>query len=770
MLENLNETQTSLTKKEYDGLSNYVRNELLEITSKIELVRQLIKPDRKRAKDLERDKYNRVKVNLEEPHILEDMDYFRPLAIYYQKHGKYTNLFPNPAPNSEYKKFWDEQKRRCIEGYVRESDGEWISGYFYYYLNFSPILKTIIPDGAERNEDGTIQTDRIYTFPDFWDGDYWFFHYLDKAEKAGKHANVLKTRGRGYSYKGGSLPNRNYFMIEKSKSYAVAFDKEYLTKDGLLTKAWDNMNWMDTETPFVKAREYKDQDMHKRASYKDIVSNAVGGYESEIIGITCKDDPEKPRGKRGKLIEFEESGKFPGLEQSWNVSLDSVEEGRRVFGTLLAFGTGGTKGANFEAAKKLTYKPRTFHVLPLKNIYDKVSGNGESSYFVPVYVNRADCYNLEDKQITGNSDVIKALIEVLEDREVLINGGADSESIQRRKAENPITIQEAILKTGRSDFPVADINDFLAEIDSNYNKFVSPHYVGRMAIENGEVVFRQDATMSPIREFPVSDDLSKEGAVEVFDLPKQGTHAMSIGERYIIGVDPVKNDKVEYSDSLASAFVFDTWLDVIVAEFTCRPYLVDDFNEQVLRMAIYYNAEVNFENDVRNFWTYFRNKNALHYICDTPEILRSMEITKSEGRGNTAKGSPSGVKLNAQARLWQSDWMKKTPSDEEASSGKMNVHRIRSIAYLKEASSWNIHGNFDRVSAMGMIMILRQDKLNTLDTRMTQNVETTADDDFFTKNFDDKFGVSNPSSHNFDRDNLSKRNQEILDTLLNHEN
>ena len=765
ILREVNETQTQLSQEEFDGLSKYVRNELLEIVNKVDLVKQLIKPDRKKAKDLERDESGRIKVNIEEPHILEDMDYFRPLALHYEKHGTYTNLFPNPAPNSEYRKFWDEQIRRCKYGYVRESDGEWITGYHYFYLNFSPIMKTIIPEGAERNEDGTIKTERIYTFPDFWDGDYWFFHHIEQAEQAGKHINALKSRGKGYSFKGSSMPNRNYYMFPKAKTYTLASDKEYLIKDGLLTKTWDNMDWMDSTTPFARAREVKDQDMHRRASYKDPQTNAERGSKSEIIGMSCKDNPQKPRGKRGKLMLFEEEGKFPQMDISWNIVRDSMEEGRRVFGTLIAFGTGGEEGADFEAAKKLTYRPRAYNVMPVKNIYDKVSGQGECSFFVPVYTNRADCY---DKN--GNSDVIKALVEILEDRQVLFSGGSDNVTIQRRKAENPITIQEAILKTGDSDFPVADINDYLAEIESNYDRFISPHYVGRMAIEDGEVVFRQDATLSPIRDFPISDDINKEGAIEVFDLPKEGTHSMGIGDRYIMGVDAVKNDKSEYSDSLASAFVFDTWLDKIVAEFTCRPYMVDDFNEQVFRMAKYYNAEINFENTMTAFYSYFRNKNAWVYLCDTPSILRSMELTKGEGRGNTAKGSPVNQNINAQARLWQSDWMKKTPTGEEESSGYMNLHRIRSIAYLKEAADWNPDGNFDRVSAMGMVMILRQDKLNTLDTRMSQKVETIADDPFFEENYDDLYNATNPNSFDFDQDGASKDKQQMIDMLLQHEN
>lgn len=75
---------------------------------------------------------------------------------------------------------------------------------------------------------------------------------------------VLKARGKGYSFKGGSMLCRNYFLIPGSKSYAVASENEYLTKDGLLTKAWEFMDFIDKHTAWAKKRMI-DRTMHKRA-------------------------------------------------------------------------------------------------------------------------------------------------------------------------------------------------------------------------------------------------------------------------------------------------------------------------------------------------------------------------------------------------------------------------------------------------------------------------------------------------------------------------
>lgn len=271
---------------------------------------------------------------------LQDTDYFRPAAIYFKEHGCYTHLVPNKHPDSDYIKFWREEERRCLEGYTREN-GDWVSGYHYFYLNYSPIWLTVPVEGQENKKSGKRKADRIYTFPRFWDGDYLYFHYIEQAEFAGQHGVVLKSRGKGYSFKAGSMLARNFYLIPGSKSYAVAEEKEYLTKDGLLTKAWDVLDWIDTHTPWAKAKDKVNLPMHKRASYIDSQTGAEKGIKSEIIGISLKNDPDKAIGKRGKLMLWEESGKNRYLKEAWQKARPSFEQGDDVFGFMVAYGTGG---------------------------------------------------------------------------------------------------------------------------------------------------------------------------------------------------------------------------------------------------------------------------------------------------------------------------------------------------------------------------------------------------------------------------------------------
>lgn len=184
----VNEYQTTITDELLQQYPEEVREQFMDFITNIEFVRNLISPNRPRAKDLPRDEKGRIIVNLENPHIIEDADYFRQPALHFMKYGCYTFLKPNSNPHSEYRKHWDEEVRRIREGYVRESDGEWVTGYCYWFLNYCPMLVNLIEKGRKK----AIRTESM---PFFFEGIYWRFHYLYRAREEGKHAIELARRG-----------------------------------------------------------------------------------------------------------------------------------------------------------------------------------------------------------------------------------------------------------------------------------------------------------------------------------------------------------------------------------------------------------------------------------------------------------------------------------------------------------------------------------------------------------------------------------------------
>ena len=165
------------------------------------------------------------------------------------------------------------------------------------------------------------------------------------------------------------------------------------------------------------------------------------------------------------------------------------------------------------------------------------------------------------------------------------------------------------------------------------------------------------------------------------------------------------------------------WTDKIVAEYTGRPVMADEFYETCLRLTSYYNAEANYENNLKGLFSYFSNHNALYLLADSPEILRDMEIVKTALYGNRSKGTRTTKEVIKLGKTLQRQWMMsqyelETYDEEtgiESSTSTQNLRRIRSIGYIKECIAWNPDINTDRVSAMDMVMILREDRAKYID-------------------------------------------------------
>jgi hypothetical protein len=731
-----NSIQTQYTEKDWKELGKDITSEFSEVVDTIEFIRNLIDPNREYAKDRPRDEDGRIIVDLTKPHILSDMEYFRQPAIHFQKHGSYTKLYPNRHPQSEYSKFWKEETRRCREGVVRESDGEWIPGDMYFYLNYAPIYLTKFKEGKKK-------ADRVFDFPRLYDGDYLYFHYVEQAKEEGAHGAVLKSRGKGFSFKGGAGLTKHFVVGASTeatkgvKAFAIADEREYLTKDGVLNKYIDMVDHCATHTPWPRVRKLKDSwnEMHWKMGYKDSETDKELGTKNEVMGVTLKNDPQKARGKRGAYIIWEEMGKFPNILTAWQIARPSVEDGDFAFGTMIAYGTGGTDGADFRGAEEMFYSPNGYNIKHLTNVFDK-NTNGKSicAFFFPEYLNRTGCYDKD-----GNSDVVKALAEILINRDKIKKGASDPNAIVQEKAERPITPQEAIMRKEGSIFPVGDLKDYLSEIMPRKEKFVSGHWVGRLAFDGttGEVKWKLEADLVPQRDYPLKDNKNKEGALEIFEMPYKDTTGRVPDGLYIAGIDPIDDDESS-TNSLYSIFVMNLLTDRIVAEYTGRTFDATDCYELTRRVLLFYNAQALYENDKKGLYAYMKNKNSLHLLADTPEILRDMDIGTISKIGNKSKGVNSSTKVNAWGRRLQAQWMMKeayAQTEEEEDNPLLNMHKIRSIGYIKEAIAWTPDVNADRVSAMGVLMILRADREKRDFDYIDETDNNLAQDDFWDRSF-----------------------------------
>lgn len=757
----MNKYQTELTEELVNSLPQEVQDQLFDIINNVEFVKRLISPTREYAKDRPRDDKGRIIVDLVNPHILENMDYFRPSAIHYEKYGTFTNLRPNANPNSEYGKWIREERRRIWDGYVRESDGEWVTGYLYWFLNYSPMMLSKIreykdKDGKKRKSK---RADRVESLPECWEGIYWRFHCLDQASngglynnfEGGQHMAELASRGKGKSYSLASILN-HIFVVgenkdahEKVKGIVTAYQKEYLTKDGVLNKFVDMANFCATNTQFPRKRLKNSlQEMTWTMGYKDMELDIERGTQNTVLGVSSKDDESKLRGKRAAKILIEEFGTFPRLVDLYNVLLPSVQDGDIIFGQIYMLGTAGDNESDFAGAQEIMYNPRGYNMYALPNVFDKYNqGKPYFVFFFPGYVNRKGCYN-ED----GVSDIIKALIEILMNRYRVKYNSTDPNTIIKTIAEVPITPAEAIVKTGVNMFPVADLTERIGQLDANPTEY-DDVYVGDLVFNKDGQVEYKPTSATPIRDFPHKDN-KIEGAIEIYQLPEIDRNTgKPYNDRYILGADPYDDDESN-TMSLGSIFVLDLWTDRIVAEYTGRPPFADDYYEICRKLCLFYNGRLNYEYNKKGLFSHFSTRNSLYLLTDVLDFLKEKQMMK-DGYGNKSKGTNASPAINAYARSRLRSWLlapvpiMQTIDGEEKEVMVPRLFTVRNRALLKELINYNSEGNFDRISAMGMLMLLREDRMIRYQGDVSKEKQEKANnsydgnDPFFKRNYDIRF-------------------------------
>lgn len=735
-----NEYQTPITEELLSQYPEEVVQQFTEIVNIVPFIKNLINPNRPKIEDLPRDKEGRAIVDITNPPIYKDADYFRQAALFYLKNDCYTKLRPNSNPNSEYRKYWREELRRCREGLIRQSDGMYVTGFLYWFLNYCPMMVNFYKEGQKK-------AIRKESFGFFFEGIWWRSIYLYNAREQGHHAIELAKRGCAKSYFLATIMSHNLIVGESEATHKrcitvlTAAQKEYLKddKDGTLNKFIPELSFVIDNTPFPNLLlKNSPNEMSWQMGYKK-PNGAIGGSMNQVLGVSAKDDSDKLRGKRGWIL-YEEMGTFDGLLELYDVTRKSVEDGDYTFACMYLVGTANNKESSFLSAKKLLYAPNSYNIQSVPNVYDKKgSGKDTFGFFFPAYINRAGCYNKD-----GISDVIKALLQVLMAR-YKAKYGADPTSVLRVIAEDPITPAEAIIKVKDAFFPVASLQERADTLDKNPSLY-DDIYVGELyTTGTGEIEFRPTDDI-PIRTYPVDNDTK--GALEIYSMPKKDREGKVFNDRYIIGVDPYDNDQAE-SHSLYSIFVLDTFVDNLAAEYTGRTNFADEAHDMVLKLCIFYNAKALYESNKKGLYSYMEKTRNTFRLADTPEYLRDKQLVKYSSFGSNAKGVNVSANINNFANRLIKDWLlMKVPIEVKQEDGHIEIQEVPKLytlktrALIEEAIQFNPDINVDRIRALGILMLYREQYIIRYGTGRTESSseilskDYAGNDEFFTKNFD----------------------------------
>ncbi len=574
---------------------------------------------------------------------------------------------------------------------------------------------------------------------------------VDSKDNCYLIGDFVTTHNCAKSYSLSAIMGHNLILGESEESkkrvitVLTAYQKEYLSdnKDGTLSKFKPAINFSFSNTPFPHLTlKNSPNEMTWQMGYKDEYGIEKGSL-NQVMAVSAKDDPEKLRGKRGWIL-FEEMGSFKGLLSLYDITRKSVEDGDYTFATMYLVGTAAEDESDFSSAKTLLYYPEGYNILSLPNVYDRPKqGKPTFGYFFPSYVNRAGCYNKD-----GVSDVVKALIEILMQR-YNAKYSADPKSVLRIIAEDPITPAEAIIKVKSAFFPVTALTERLQQLDLDPRAF-DDVYVGALVMDkSGEVEFKPTSD-EPIRRYGVKNDTP--GALEIFTMPEKDKSGKVFSNRYIMGLDPVDNDQAE-SSSLSSTIVLDLWTDKIVAEYTGRQLYAEDNFEITRLLCIFYNAKVLAEANKKGWYSYFAKFNCTHYLAETPEYLREKQLVKYSNVGSSRYGVNASAAINNYANGLIRDWLLKPVNivikkdGEEIETTVPNLTFLKNRALIEELIAFNPEINVDRIRALGMVMLYREEKMilyqgNPNREKDYVNKDYAGNDPFFTSNYDNKFKKS----------------------------
>lgn len=682
--------------------------------------------------------------------------------------------------------WWKEQKRRCIEGYW--FGGKWMPPELYYYVNFHtitfeseenqsigrPWLRDIDWEKAyiytEACGFSGFELDTIYTCDRRYGPDkekaikYKRIteeevnskkyvptrEYLTKVhpknlgkplyKNSAKHLIDLESRGGGKSFWASGCINHNFlfdgardydkYMLNKrnntplkSETVVGAIDAKY---------SGDLLNKVKTALEYLPGKynitQEGDTVVYQSPLFK-VYSGSVmpGKYyvssntKSLLHHRTFQDNPLAANGTRPNRVFLDECGFMDNILEAWQAieSTQAAAEHKRL--VIHAMGTGGlTKGGAALYAQEIFYNPEAYGCLVFE---DEWENKGNIGYFLPA-TKALNEFKTGDNLIT---DKELALESIMEEREEAKKATSRTK-LQGTIINKPIKPSEIFLRMEGTLFPTADLNARLAELESN-KTILNSTYKVRFNLKDGKPVMTT-CSKPIIREYPVTRGVDLDSAIEIYELPKKD----AIAGRYLAGWDPVEVDgNDDVTQSLQSIFIMDSWTNRLVAEYTARTYIADDYYEQARRLFLFYNIICNYENNIKGPYTYFRNKNCLHLLAETPETLKDQNLVKGSTIGNKALGTRTNEAVIDYGLGLILTWLEEQAYDKE--EGVRNLDLLESPALIKELISYNKDINTDRVSALIMLMILKADRYRQSDIKLTKKIETINNDKFWDRAF-----------------------------------
>lgn len=674
--------------------------------------------------------------------IFVSTEIFSRVADFYEKHGCYC-LEPNDSPNAI--KFWQREMDRRVKGvqaycklYIKDipaylaakSDAERkallhkvrITGDHYNYLNYGRIERA--PNEKERKQldkEGRFKVNTVEGFPRFWDGDYWNFKIDELIANNSCNLCKAKARRKGFSYKRGSQA-ANTINANKNVTVTLAADQmDYLTEKGATSYMVKvNLDWYEDKTYWRRGYLSENFDKGIELGYKKSKEGQKAfGFRSKLLSVAIGKNESAAVGKKAIETDFEEAGKCPNLQKALDVMMSNSESGAMRIGTIRVYGTGGTKGANWEAFSNCFYNPGKNDMLPMENIWDANSRHAVCGFFFP------QIWDYEPFIEDGNSLLFASWKDDYDKKR-----GAEKEKdageyniYVGQRANSP---NEAFTNTQENIFHSPELTNHINAI--KYDKSNHFYEDGWYILDDGRVrfvtkqecieraIFGSDRFHEYITDVPHNSKTDVHGCIREFYSPIPND-----GSLYFISYDPYRVDKnkeeVSTKNSLAS---FQVWMRTnsktpymgkrLVASYCGRLDTMEAVDKLVLYACLRWNCKVLYEAGTGELVTNFKKWGYRDKLLKDPSsyINRSVDGPRITGYGIVIGDGDIKLEGMRMVRDFLYEIVGKTSDDTPI----YRFNQIYDISFLLELDRFIFGRNADRLSSAIVAMFeFRKDSL-----------------------------------------------------------
>ena len=399
--------------------------------------------------------------------------------------------------------------------------------------------------------------------------------------------------------------------------------------------------------------------------------------------------------------------------------MSNSESGAMRIGTIRVYGTGGTKGANWEAFSNCFYNPGKNDMLPMENIWDANSRHAVCGFFFP------QIWDYEPFIEDGNSLLFASWKDDYDKKR-----GAEKEKDSGeyniyvgQRANSP---NEAFTNTQENIFHSPELTNHINAI--KYDKSNHVYEDGWYILDDGRVrfvtkqecieraIFGSDRFHEYITDVPHNSKTDVHGCIREFYSPIPND-----GSLYFISYDPYRVDKnkeeVSTKNSLAS---FQVWMRIndktpymgkrLVASYCGRLDTMEAVDKLVLYACLRWNCKVLYEAGTGELVTNFKKWGYRDKLLKDPSsyINRSVDGPRITGYGIVI--GDGDIKLEGMRMV--RDFLYEIVGKTSDGTPIYRFNQIYDISFLLELDRFIFGRNADRFSSAIVAMFeFRKDSL-----------------------------------------------------------